>query len=108
VYYRAGYDPNDYETEYVILIRKRKKTLFLFQKIFLVFKQLKYWEARLLIERSLAIKCPSIQYHLAGAKKIQQALSEVNSVEKFVNQEQSKLIRATFVDQYSFDNKTVS
>ena len=68
----------------------------------------KDWEARLLIERSLAIKCPSIQYHLAGAKKIQQALFEANNVERFLNQEQSKLIRATFVDQYSFDNKTVT
>lgn len=60
-----------------------------------------------MIERSLAIKCPSIQYHLAGAKKIQQALSEANNVEKFINNEQAKLIRATFVDQFSFDNKNV-
>ena len=28
-----------------------------------------------MMERSLAIKCPSIQYHLAGTKKIQQALA---------------------------------
>jgi hypothetical protein len=32
------------------------------------------WDARLMMERSMAIKCPSIQYHLAGTKKIQQEL----------------------------------
>ena len=30
------------------------------------------WKALLMIERSTAIKCPSIHYHLAGTKKVQQ------------------------------------
>ena len=29
------------------------------------------WEARLLLERSIAIKSPSIHYHLAGTKKVE-------------------------------------
>lgn len=41
VYYRDGYDPRNYATRDV-------------------------WELRYLIERSRAIKCPSINYHLAG------------------------------------------
>lgn len=61
------------------------------------------WNARLLIERSKAIKCPSIQHHLAGSKKIQQELSKENVLEKFLSQNEAKLLRATFVDQYSFD-----
>lgn len=45
VYYRAGYTPDHYHSE-------------------------AEWSARLLIERSKAIKCPNIQYHLAGTKKV--------------------------------------
>ena len=45
VYYRAGYKPDDYPSEVE-------------------------WNVRLLIERSLAIKCPTIHYHLAGTKKV--------------------------------------
>ena len=32
----------------------------------------KDWDSRLLLERSKAIKCPNIYYHLAGTKKVQQ------------------------------------
>ncbi len=47
VYFRTGYMPSQYDSE-------------------------ADWAVRLLIERSKAIKCPSIGFHLAGAKKIQQ------------------------------------
>lgn len=45
VYYRSGYELEAYPTD-------------------------KEWDVRLLIERSRAIKCPSVQYHLAGTKKV--------------------------------------
>ena len=45
VYFRCGYEPCQYPTD-------------------------REWNARLMIERSKAIKCPSIYYHLAGAKKV--------------------------------------
>ena len=45
VYFRTGYELEAYPTE-------------------------QEWLVRLLLERSLAIKCPSIQYHLAGTKKV--------------------------------------
>ena len=36
-----------------------------------------------MIERSLAIKSPSIQYHLAGTKKVQQALAAPGTLERY-------------------------
>lgn len=45
IYYRSGYTPDDYFGP-------------------------KEWSARLLLERSFAIKCPSIAYHLVGCKKV--------------------------------------
>ncbi|EHK96029.1 putative Glutathione synthetase large chain [Glarea lozoyensis 74030] len=50
VYFRAGYGPSDYPDASA-------------------------WEARYQIERSHAIKCPSILTQLAGAKKVQQVLA---------------------------------
>ncbi len=62
------------------------------------------WEARLLIERSLAIKSPNIQTHLAGAKRIQQVLCTPHVLDRFVkNKDVADLLRATFVDQYCFE-----
>ncbi|KAF9607156.1 hypothetical protein IFM89_032378 [Coptis chinensis] len=59
IYFRAGYTPNDYPSE-------------------------SEWKARLLMEQSTAIKCPSISYHLAGTKKIQQELAKPNVLERQV------------------------
>lgn len=42
----------------------------------------KEWRARLLIECSSAIKCPSIAHHLVGTKKIQQELAKENVLER--------------------------
>ena len=41
------------------------------------------WEARLLIERSLAVKCPDIATQLAGTKKVQQEVARPGVLEKF-------------------------
>jgi glutathione synthase len=59
VYFRSGYTPKDYPTQ-------------------------QEWDARLMIERSLAIKCPSVGYQLCGLKKIQQVLSEPGVLERFI------------------------
>lgn len=50
VYFRAGYGPQDYADAPA-------------------------WQARFQIERSKAIKCPSVLTQLAGAKKVQQVLA---------------------------------
>lgn len=79
IYFRAGYEPNHYHTN-------------------------KEWEARLVMERSQAIKCPSIQYHLAGTKKVQQMLARKGSVERFITDTNKiELIRDIFTGLYSLD-----
>jgi glutathione synthase len=59
VYYRAGYSPVDYPTPL-------------------------HYEIRISLERSRAIKCPSIQLQLAGGKKVQQVLTEPGVLESFL------------------------
>lgn len=71
VYFRAGYSPDDYPTE-------------------------AEWEARELLERSLAIKCPSVDYQLAGTKKVQQALARPGALEKFMGARDSAKLRTCF------------
>jgi glutathione synthase len=67
-----------------------------------VFKK-KEWNARLMIERSKAIKAPKIEYQLAGFKKFQQVLSKPGVIEKFIEDKNIvDMIRATFVDQFAF------
>lgn len=63
------------------------------------------WEARLLLERSRAVKCPDIATQLAGTKKVQQELSCPGTLEKLLpgHAEAVKRIRATFAGLYSLD-----
>ena len=61
VYYRAGYAPTDYPDGYSGI----------------------EWDARERLERSRATKCPSLGYHLAGTKKVQQALARPGVLEQF-------------------------
>lgn len=99
VYYRAGYGPTDYEGK----------------------GNEKNWDVRLLLERSKAIKCPSVALQLAGAKKVQQVLAQPGVLESFLqapSDPESKdsnnvsqtwdastlaLIRSTWTDLYSLD-----
>lgn len=77
VYFRAGYTPNDYPSE-------------------------KEWSGRELLERSNAVKCPSVAMQLVGTKKIQQVLDLPGHVERFISDEtEAKAIRSTFTKQYS-------
>lgn len=59
VYYRAAYTPTDYTSS-------------------------KEWDTRVLLERSLAIKCPTMALQLAGAKKVQQELALPGVLEDFL------------------------
>lgn len=73
-YYRAGYTPDDYPSDIE-------------------------WSAREIIENSLASKCPTIGYQLAGTKKIQQVLCEENVLEKFLPRKESELLRKCFAGE---------
>uniref|UniRef100_A0A7N8XZ81 Glutathione synthetase n=1 Tax=Mastacembelus armatus TaxID=205130 RepID=A0A7N8XZ81_9TELE len=79
VYYRYGYMPDNYTEQ--------------------------SWDARLLMERSLAVKCPDISTHLAGTKKIQQVLAKPGVLEKFFPEQPEVMeqIRATFAGLYTLD-----
>nr|CAG8468455.1 8035_t:CDS:2 [Entrophospora candida] len=77
-YFRAGYGPGDYPSE-------------------------NEWNARLMIERSKSIKCPSISYQLVGFKVFQQVLARPNIVEKYIkNPIDAKKIRSCFANLYQF------
>ncbi|KAK1603095.1 hypothetical protein QYE76_017810 [Lolium multiflorum] len=83
VYFRAGYTPNDYPSE-------------------------REWSARLLMEESSAVKCPSISYHLVGTKKIQQELAKPNVLERFLeNKEEIANLRQCFAGLWSLDDEDV-
>jgi len=86
VYFRSGYGPGDYPDA-------------------------KAWEARLQIERSNAIKCPSILTQLAGAKKVQQVLAVPNLdneppiLERFVSSKSDiSSLEETFTNIYPLDS----
>lgn len=79
VYFRAGYEPNHYPSQ-------------------------KEWDSRLMIERSTAVKCPTIQYHLAGTKKVQQELSRPGVLETFLTEPKKiESVRQLFVGLYGLD-----
>jgi len=78
VYHRAGYDENEYDVQGI--------------------------QARLLLERSRAIKCPSVLSHIAGLKKIQQELCLPGVLERFIgDSRQIELLRSSFGQLYPLD-----
>ncbi|XP_021198079.1 glutathione synthetase isoform X2 [Helicoverpa armigera] len=78
-YYRSGYEPAQYPSQ-------------------------REWDARLRVERSTAIKCPSIQYQLAGTKKVQQALAAPGVLEQFMGAgATTNRVRDIFTGLYSLD-----
>lgn len=84
VYYRSGYAPTDYEMA-------PEAT----------------WNARLYLENSLAIKCPSLLTQLSGAKKVQQILTQKGMVEKFlpdISKDELDKLLSTFVAIYPLDD----
>lgn len=78
VYFRAGYSPTDYHNE-------------------------TEWDVRLMLERSYAIKCPTIALQLAGAKKVQQVLAEPDVLERFMGSNAHD-IRFTFSQLWPLDD----
>jgi len=87
VYFRAGYGPGDYPDASA-------------------------WNARLQIERSNAIKCPTILTQLAGAKKVQQVLatptssSNLSILTRFIEAEDPSIhgLEDTFTNIFPLDD----
>jgi len=79
-YYRAGYRPEDYPTE-------------------------AEWDARVTVEKARCAKCPCINDHLSGAKKVQQVLANPGTIERFVaDAGVAKALRSTFMGMYTLTN----
>ena len=78
VYFRAGYAPTDYPTD-------------------------TEWAGRLKLECSNAPKTPTLPQQLAGAKKVQQALSRRADLERFVTAEEAAQLEQVFAGQWSFE-----
>ncbi|XP_061536689.1 glutathione synthetase-like isoform X2 [Phycodurus eques] len=80
VYFRNGYMPQNYKSEQA-------------------------WDARLMMECSLAVKCPDISTHLAGTKKVQQVLVKPGVLEQFFPDQLQVVeqVRATFAGLYTLD-----
>ncbi|QIW98435.1 hypothetical protein AMS68_003953 [Peltaster fructicola] len=81
VYFRAGYAPSEYETA-------------------------ESWTARHHLERSRAVKCPSVLLQLAGTKKVQQVLATPHSphLDRFLpNKADADIVRSTFAPIYPLD-----
>lgn len=78
IYLRAGSDPEEYSTA-------------------------AGYEARLRLERSRAVKCPTILAHLATSKKVQQALSVPGALARFLNPGEVEQIEKTFAAMYPLD-----
>jgi glutathione synthetase len=82
IYFRAGYSPDDYPKQ-------------------------EDWIARLHLEKSRAIKCPSILTHLAGCKKVQQVLATPHSphLKRFLpDADVAARVLATFAPIYPLDD----
>lgn len=58
---------------------------------------------RLHLEKSAAIKCPSVLGHLTTLKKVQQALTLPGALEHFLTEAEAALVRGTFVSVYPLD-----
>ena len=79
IYFRAGYSPSDFPSE-------------------------AQWEAKMLLEKSSSLKSPSVAMHLAGSKKIQQALAEEGVLEKFMPNDATEM-RKVFAGLYPFEGE---
>lgn len=79
-YFRSGYSPNHYPTE-------------------------KEWSARLTMELTRCIKCPTVAHQLMGTKKMQQVLAEPGILERFLPDKESvERVRQTFTGLYTLDS----
>lgn len=80
VYFRAGYSPNDFTTQ-------------------------QDWSNRLTLEVSYAIKAPNLLTQLSGTKKIQQLLTDPETLHKFIpDKSWMNTILSTFVKIYPLDD----
>lgn len=80
ILFRSAYSPSDFKTE-------------------------QSWENRLTLETSYAIKAPDLLTQLSGTKKIQQLLTDEQTLVKFIPEKlQREKLLSTFVKMYPLDD----
>lgn len=97
---------DEYQPPVAVIEGKYVATVFYFRCAYVPgdFKDERCWSARQMIELSSAVKCPSIPYHLAGFKKIQQLLCSDAVLSKYCADPAVRLqLQSTFKGQYSLD-----
>jgi len=86
VYFRSSYTPTDFPTP-------------------------GHWETRTLIEKSTAIKCPSLALQLAGGKRVQEYLTRPRILERFlpeINTEELEDLRESWVGMWALDVENIN
>ncbi|EJF65914.1 glutathione synthase [Dichomitus squalens LYAD-421 SS1] len=78
VYFRAGYTPRDYPT-------------------------LAQYRTRYVLESSVAIKCPTIQLQLAGGKKVQEVLTQGDTLSRFGQGLDLDALRSSWMGMWGLD-----
>jgi glutathione synthetase len=81
VYYRAGFEEHEYQGNNGV-----------------------GRAARLKLERSRAIKCPSLLSHLSTFKKVQQELAMPGVLERFLHPDEASIISKTFAPMYPLND----
>lgn len=83
VYYRTGYSPEDFA----------EKT---------------WWDVRVKMEHSRAIKCPNIGWHLAGVKQVQNVITQNPALlERWLIPDDAALLRQTLVGSFNVNDQTL-
>jgi len=86
IYLRSGYGPGDYGDGDATLADSPQ------------------WRARLLLERSAAVRSPDVWVQLVGAKKVQQVLARPGALERFLGDSpEAAELRSSFAGLWSLD-----
>jgi glutathione synthase len=86
VYFRSAYTPTDLPTQ-------------------------KHWDMRTLIEKSRAIKCPTLALQLAGGKRVQEILTRPGMLARFLPEvlsEDLKELRETWMGMWALDIEDIN
>lgn len=62
------------------------------------------YKCRLQLELSNAIKCPSVLSHLTTFKKVQEALAEPGTLDRFISPEEAAIVEDSFTPMYPMDD----
>ena len=92
VYYRSGYDPSCYKDD-----DRHGSNSRVPRSAWLTFlNQWKSWKVREEIELSRAVKCPSIDVHLATNKVFQASFAHKENVLKYISEDEFNQLRTGF------------